>query len=64
MPGNACQSSESWQQIYLGIIWDWVAKVTEVVEAAAILPPRLTLEITEDFAISESGVMVVEQSES
>lgn len=37
---------------------DWVATVIGAIESADISPSRLTLEITEDFAMSESGGMI------
>jgi len=42
---------------------NWVSTVTEAIESAAIPPSCLTLEITEDFAISESGDMIDKMQE-
>lgn len=42
---------------------DWVSTVTGVIERAGIPPSRLTLEITEDFAMSESGTMIDKMKE-
>ena len=42
---------------------DWVSTVTGTVEDTAIPPSCLTLEITEDFAMSESGAMIDKMQE-
>ncbi|MGI9437479.1 MAG: putative bifunctional diguanylate cyclase/phosphodiesterase [Geminicoccaceae bacterium] len=42
---------------------DWVETVMEATEAAGIPPSRLTLEITEDFAMSKSGAMIDKMQE-
>ncbi|MGI9491878.1 MAG: putative bifunctional diguanylate cyclase/phosphodiesterase [Geminicoccaceae bacterium] len=42
---------------------NWVSTVMRSIEAAAVPPSRLTLEITEDFAMSESGAMIDKMQE-
>ena len=42
---------------------DWVGTVTGAIEHAGIPPSHLTLEITEDFAMSESGAMIDKMKE-
>ena len=42
---------------------DWVSTVLGAIESASIPSSRLTLEITEDFAMSESGAMIDKMQE-
>ena len=42
---------------------DWVSTVAGVIESAAVPPSRLTLELTEDIALCESGGMIEKMQE-
>ena len=42
---------------------DWVATVTEAIDSVGISPSRLTLELTEDFAMSDSGGLIDKMQE-
>ena len=76
VPQSACRRLHDWinrgyENVAISInvnakqfnMQDWGSTVSGAIESAGIPPSRLTLEITEDFAMSESGAMIDKMQE-